>query len=121
MEVRAVPSPRIARPDRVATAPTVAALVVPHMRGHVVVDRSRLAHRSGLAAGRLERHLSDSSVDRDEAVGLAKAVEQLRERTVARCSGVTGRLVHDLVPLDIEGLRDRELTLCWRLGPKVED
>src|SRR5208283_1602323 len=68
MEVGAVPLFDVARIDSVAASPSVAALVVGHVRDYVVVDGPGLLVRRTLRIAHLGAHQLYLSVDRNQAV-----------------------------------------------------
>ena len=87
MEVGAVAAPHVACVERVAAAPSGAALVIRHHRDDVLVDDLRLLPGRGGLVTELVADLRDASVERHQLVG----AEKLRELAAARLGNIALR------------------------------
>src|SRR5258708_23420078 len=90
MEVGAVPLFDVARIDGVAASPSVAALVVGHVRDYVIVDGPGLFVRRAVRIAHLGAHQLYLSVDRNQAVRAQVAVK----RPAGGLRNVRLRLLH---------------------------
>ncbi len=84
MEVGAVSLFDVAGVDRVAAAPSGAALVVSHVRDHVVVNRLRLLIGGPSGFAGLRADLEDLAVDRHQVVGTQIACSNVPSRGSGR-------------------------------------